>query len=211
MPYYLANTVVAPDIGIQPLYPIDITREFAFSNVRHEDRLNRAWHLFTNPLIFVSQTYILDLTPSLFGLSINLPIFGEFKFNCGGFYISYLCIYAFTLDTLSGLVHLVYMLFLYSLIPRYAKYVNRLVGPKYATRTAFILYLFGQFSQIWYGHEHRENFYDWNLYQLFHIQQLITVFNIMGVFGIFPYPGQLVYWEGKMAECMGTINFKDCV
>jgi len=180
-------------------------------HVRHEDSLNRILHLFTNPLIFIAQSYLLDLTPPLFGLSITLPIFGKFKFNAAGFYFSYLAIYAFILDTLSGTIHLVYLLIFYQLLPRFGKYVTRLVGPRYANLFAFILYLFGQGSQILFGHLGRENYYDWNFYQLFHIQQLITVFNIMRIFKILPYPEEdLVAWEKAMEYCMGKIYFVNC-
>merc|ERR1712045_285474 len=212
VPYYISQTVVNPDIGIQPLAgPINIAKEFAFSNVRHEDSLNRIWHLWTNPLIFVSQTYLLDQTPSLFGLSIPLPIFGKFKFNAGGFYLSYLALYSFYLDTSSGFVHLIYLLFFYSLVPSFGKYVNRLVGPKAASRFAFAIYIFAQGSQILYGHLGREDFYDWNFYQLFHVQQLITVWNIQKTLNFFPYLEETEAWEPIMAECMGKINFSECV
>jgi len=211
IPYYVSTNYENAEYSIQPLYPIDLAKEFAFSNVRHEDSLNRILHLFTNPLIFIAQSYLLDLTPPLFGLSITLPIFGKFKFNAAGFYFSYLAIYAFILDTLSGTIHLVYLLIFYQLLPRFGKYVTRLVGPRYANLFAFILYLFGQGSQILFGHLGRENYYDWNFYQLFHIQQLITVFNIMRIFKILPYPEEdLVAWEKAMENCMGKIYFVNC-
>lgn len=211
IPYYVSTNYENAEIVIKPLYPVDLAKEFAFSNVRHNDSLNRIWHLFTNPLIFVSQSYLLDLTPSLFGLSIDLPIFGNFRFNAAGFYFSYLAIYAFILDTSSGVVHLIYLLLFYKLLPRFGKYVTRLVGPRFANLFAFSLYIFGQGSQILYGHLGREDFYDWNFYQLFHIQQLITVFNIMRIFNILPYPEQeLIDWEEAMRKCMGVITYNDC-
>ena len=44
VPYYILNTTVNPDIGIQPMFPVDainIAKESAFSNVRHNDQVNR--------------------------------------------------------------------------------------------------------------------------------------------------------------------------
>ena len=44
VPYYISTAFVVPDLGIQPMFPadsIDIAREFAFSNVRHNDSFNR--------------------------------------------------------------------------------------------------------------------------------------------------------------------------
>ena len=48
MPLYLSQTVENAELGIQPLLPIDVAREFAFSNVRHNDTLNRvrSWIYF---------------------------------------------------------------------------------------------------------------------------------------------------------------------
>jgi len=47
--------------------------------------------------------------------------------------------------------------------------------------------------------------------QLFHIQQLITVFNIMRIFKILPYPEEdLVAWEKAMEYCMGKYFFVNC-
>ena len=108
----------------------------------------------------------MDQTPSIFGLSIQLPFGIDFKFNAGGLYFSYLAIYAFMLDVTSGVFHLIYLLFFYRYVPSFGKWVTRVVGEKATNRTAFALYLFGQFSQIIYGHLGRENFYDWNIYQV---------------------------------------------
>lgn len=210
IPYYLSQTVTNVELVIQPLYPINLAREFAFSNVRHYDAFNRILHLFTNPLIYVSQTYLLDKTPSLFGISIDLPYFGKFKFNAGGFYFSYLVIYTFILDLFPGLVHLLYLLFLYSLVPSFGKWITRIVGPKSANLTAFFLYLFGQVSQIIFGHLMGEDFYDWNIYQLFHVQQLVLVLNLMRMFRILPFLEELEYWEPIMEECMGKVPFSLC-
>ncbi len=44
VPYYILNTTVNPDIGIQPMFPADsinMAKEFAASNVRHVNTLNR--------------------------------------------------------------------------------------------------------------------------------------------------------------------------
>jgi hypothetical protein len=41
VPLYLAQTTVNEELVIKPLFPINIAREFAFSNVRHNDYLNR--------------------------------------------------------------------------------------------------------------------------------------------------------------------------
>jgi len=216
VPYYITSTVVNPDISIHPLYPVDLAREFAFSNVRHKDTLNRIWHLITNPLIYISQSYLLDLTPSLFDLSISVPFllvkgaFIKINFNACGFYFSYLTIYSFTLDFTSGIFHLIYLLVLYYFVPDFGKWVTRLVGPRNTNLVAFIIYLFAQGSQIIYGHLGREDFYDWNFYQLFHIQQLLTVWNIMRMIGVLPFLEELKYWEPIMTECMGKINFEDC-
>jgi len=214
VPYYILNTTVNPDIGIQPMFPTDsinIAKEFAFSNVRHVDSLNRILHLFTNPLIFVSQCFLLDRTPAVFGLTFSL--FGNvFKVNAGFFYILYLSIYAFLLDTYSGVAHLVYITALYRLVPSFGNWVTRVVGVRFTNMTAFALYIFGQYSQILFGHEIREDFYDWNIYQLFIIQQLVTVWNIMRVLNIYPtFIEQVEFWEPIMKECMGKINFSDCV
>ena len=122
-------------------------------------------HLFTNPLIFVSQSFLLNLTPALFGLTFNL--FGkEFKVNAAFFYLAYLCTYSFLLDAFSGFFHMLYMVFFFSLVPNYGAWVTRVVGVRLTNITAFGLYLFGNFSQILYGHEVRENFYDNNFYQV---------------------------------------------
>lgn len=220
VPFYIMTNpeFLNPDIGIQPMFPADninIGREFAFSNVRHNDTINRVLHLFTNPLIFVSQCFLLDQTPAVFGLTINL--FGKtYKLNAAMFYLSYLAIYSLLLDTITGIVHLAYVIFFFNLVPDYGKWVTRNVGVKYTNITAFFLYLFGQFSQILYGHEIREDFYDWNLYQIFMIQQLLTVFNIVDVISRFinihpSFIEETRYWEPIMKECMGKINFSECL
>jgi hypothetical protein len=117
-------------------------------------------------LIFISQSYLLDQTPSLFGLSLQLPFGVEFKFNANGFYYLYLVIYAFMLDFFSGVCHLIYLLLFFGIVPRFGRWVTSIVGVKSTYRTAFVLYLFGQISQILAGHLGREDFYDWNIYQV---------------------------------------------
>ena len=125
-------------------------------------------HLFTNPLIFVSQCYLLDLTPAFFGLEFKL--FGiTFKVNAAFFYLLYLVVYTFLLDTLSGFFHIIYVVFIFGFVPDFGKWVTRVVGVKMTNITAFFLYLFGQFSQILFGHWGREDFYDWNIYQVSHL------------------------------------------
>lgn len=190
-------------------------------------------HLFTNPMIFVSQCFLLDQTPAVFGLKVH-----GFKVNAAFFYLLYLCFYAFLLDVFSGFINLAYSIFLYSLVPKFGNWVTRVVGVKWTNATAFVIYFISQYSQILIGHEIIENFYDWNIYhvstdfpcllfssanfpsisshppflQVFPIQQLLTVWNIMRVLRLYP---ELIEasdaWLPVMRECMGTINFEDCV
>lgn len=214
VPYYIMNTQVVPELGIQPMFPADkinIARELAFSNVRHNDPLNRILHLFTNPLIFVSQSFLLNQTPALFGLTFGL--FGkEFKVNVAFFYLTYLCTYSFLLDTLTGFFHLIYMVGFYYLVPNYGRWVTKVVGVRFTNITAFGLYLFGQYSQVVFGHLVLEDFYDRNLFHIFIIQQLLTVFNIVRGINIYPsFNAETDYWEPIMRECMGKIPFSECL
>ena len=137
--------------------------------------LSQILHLFTNPLIFISQSYLLDQTPSLFGLSsIKLPFGAHFKFNACGFYFSFLVIYTFMLDFTSGVFHLVYLLFFYSFVPSFGRWVTRIVGVKSVNLLTLLLYLFGQFSQIIIGHLGGEDFYDWNIYQVSRLSSFLS-------------------------------------
>mmetsp|Transcript_10722 Transcript_10722/g.18263 ORF Transcript_10722/g.18263 Transcript_10722/m.18263 type:complete len:894 (-) Transcript_10722:135-2816(-) len=210
VPYYVLNTYEVPGIGIKPMFPaddIDIAKEFAYSTVRHNDSLNRILHLFTNPMIFVSQCFLLDQTPAVFGLKVH-----GFKVNAALFYLMYLCFYSFLLDVYSGFFNLAYSILFYSLFPKFGNWVTRVVGVKWTNAAAFVIYFISQYSQILIGHNIRENFYDWNIYHLFPVQQLITVFNIMRSLRVYPsFVEATDEWVPIMRECMGKINFEDCV
>ena len=112
-------------------------------------------------MIFVSQCFLLDQTPAVFGLKVQ----GR-KVNAAFFYLMYLCFYSFLLDVYSGFVNLAYSIFFYSLVPKFGNWVTRVVGVKWTNSVAFLIYLISQYSQILLGHELRENFYDWNIYQV---------------------------------------------
>ena len=112
-------------------------------------------------MIFVSQCFLLDQTPAAFGLTVK-----GFKVNAAFFYLMYLCAYSFYLDTYSGAFNLVYSIFLYSLIPRFGNWVTKVVGVKWTNAVAFIIYFISQYSQILFGHQIREGFYDWNIYHV---------------------------------------------
>lgn len=118
-------------------------------------------HLFTNPMIFVSQCFLLDQTPAVFGLKVH-----GFKVNAAFFYLMYLCFYSILLDVYSGLFNLAYSIALYRLVPKFGNWVTRVVGVKWTNAAAFVIYFISQYSQILIGHEIRENFYDWNIYQV---------------------------------------------
>lgn len=211
VPYYVLHNNYVPEIEIKPFFPaesIDIAKEFASSNVRHHDTINRILHLFTNPMIYVSQAYLLSLTPTLAG---DIAI-GNFKFNAAGIYFCFLTIYSFLLDWYSGIFNMIYLIVLHHLHPSMGRWVTRVVGEKSTNRTVFLIYLFSQYIQILYGHEIREGFYDWSIYQLFPIQQLLTVWNIMRLLKIYPSLDEnTTIWEPVMELCKGKIPFSECV
>ena len=74
VPYYLMNTTVVPEINITPMFPADsinIAKEFAYSNVRHNDALNKVSNTTSkivcltclNPMLSHHRSIFLDSTP----------------------------------------------------------------------------------------------------------------------------------------------------
>merc|ERR1712038_1155590 len=132
-------------LGIRKLWPVDtdIERELGYSNCRHVDTFLRIYHLPTNPLIFISQVYLMDKTPTLASLPFGI------RLNMGGVYFLFLATYGLFADLYSGVIVLAWLYIFYKL----------------ATNGSY---------------------YDWNLFQLFIIQQHITVYNVIDVLGIYP-------------------------
>lgn len=199
-----------PNYSIHSLWPINMPHELAFSSVRHTKILNKVLHIFTNPIIYISQTYLLDQTPALCGIKINLPGFKN-KLNAAAFYFLYISIYACIVDRYSGILHILYLMALHKCVPSLGEYLRRVVGPNVEIRCAFFLYAFSQLIQPLLGHAVFEDFSDTNIYHVFMIQQQITVLSIMEIFKIYPsFFEEVNKWMPVFQECMGNANFNVC-
>ncbi len=170
---------------------MDVAKELGYSNNRHVDDFLRVsdtisvqpqlylicaslfspvpsssivqlYHLPTNPLIFISQTYLMDQTFTLF----TIPLLG-IKVNFGGLYFVALTVYGLIADLQTGAVCAVWFFVFYKLATsgKFDEWLTRLVGDDSKLRTAFFMYCFCQFSQI-IVHNIFENYYDWNLFQV---------------------------------------------
>mmetsp|Transcript_10143 Transcript_10143/g.15567 ORF Transcript_10143/g.15567 Transcript_10143/m.15567 type:complete len:895 (+) Transcript_10143:59-2743(+) len=214
IPFYLhqAYSDYEPlrQIGIRKVIPVsmDIARELAYSNCRHVDSFLRLYHLPTNPLIFASQVYLMDKTPKLATLPFGINL------NFGGIYYIFLTLYGLFADLYTGIICAVWLTLFYKLGTNgsYDNWLTRLVGEETKLRTAFGMYCFCQFSQI-IVHNIFENYYDWNLFQLFIIQQHITVYNIINVTGIYPsFSEGVAYWLPIFQACLyeGSNHPIDC-
>jgi len=62
------------------------------------------------------------------------------------------------------------------------------------------------------GHLLIEDYYDWNIFQLFIVQQELTVMNIIRIINVYPsWIEKVEYWEPIFKECLDKgIYFKDC-
>lgn len=200
-------------LGVRKLFPVDIdvARELGYSNCRHVETIMRIWHLPTNPLIFVSQSYLMDKTPT-----VGTIPFIKIKLNISGVYFLFLAIYGLMADLKTGAICAAYLYILYRLSIgagtfSFDDWLTRLVGDNKKLRLAYFMYCFCQFSQI-ITHNIFENYYDWNLFQLFILQQHVTVYNIIKSIGIFPsFNEEVDYWQPIWEVCKNGLNHAiDC-
>lgn len=180
--FFSAEGTSLDDIGANPsmLWPVNMNHEMAFSDVRHKDRINRALHLFTNPPIYFTQTCLMDMTPTL----ISLPNESFLKLNVAGLYLVFYSVYWTAIHPFYGAFGTLWLILFYWIgTGPYQRFVFKRY-PKNWARITFALYFFCQGIQIVYGHLNREDFYDWNLYHLFMIQQYVNAIGVLKTLGL---------------------------
>jgi len=204
VPYFIHQNFAdsLDHIGVRKLWPVemDVARELGYSNCRHTDLFLRIFHLFTNPMIFISQVYLMDKSPSLI----------VEQFNIGFVYYVFLVVYGLLADVKINLIVAVYLTLCYrfAIGGKFENWLVRVVGENTKLRAAFFVYLFCQGSQI-VVHCIFENYYDWNLFQLFIIQQHITLYNVVDIFSNLigsQYSKDVAYWIPIFEECIKGEN-----
>jgi hypothetical protein len=171
-------------IGVRTLWPINMNHQMAYSDVRHVHTINRALHAITNPIIYVTQTCLMDLTPEI----VTMPILKKhFKGNFAGLYFLIFSTYWIAIDTFVGFVGCIWLFAFHKVgTGHYKRFIQKRF-PKSWVRATFFLYLFNQGIQIMFGHLVLEKYYDWNLVHLFFVQQFITVYGVLKTLKLIPH------------------------
>merc|ERR1712165_5992 len=198
------------DIGVSLdlLWPVNMNHQMAFSDVRHNNSINRILHLFTNPLIYFTQTCLMDMTSAL----ISLPDEKLLKLNFAGFYLIFYSIYWIAINPYLGFFGCLWLIVFYWVgTGPYQRFIFKRY-PKNWARITFALYIFGQGIQIVYGHEYLENYYDWNLFHLFMLQQYVNCIGVIKSLGLTPtLKAALESLKPIYADCIvKNINAIEC-
>merc|ERR1712165_74362 len=160
------------------------------------------------PPIYFSQTCLMDMTPTL----ISLPNESFLKLNVAGLYLVFYSVYWTAIHPFYGSFGTLWLILFYWVgTGPYQRFIfNRY--PKNWARITFVLYLFSQGIQIVYGHQYLENFYDWNLYHLFMIQQYVNAIGVMKGLNLTPtLKAAVELLKPVYAECIEKgINAIDC-
>ena len=124
----------------------------------------------------------MDMTPTL----ISLPNEDFLKLNVAGLYLVFYSVYWIAINPYFGAFGTLWLILFYWVgTGPYQRFIFKR-HPKNWARITFALYIFGQGIQIVYGHLNREDYYDWNLYHLFMIQQYLNAIGVLKGLGLTP-------------------------